>query len=147
MGLRKRVWGSRESDVIDTYAGIPVTSYDLKDSTTTEERRGYRVITIGALAGAVIATIFWLFSFPSDLGADTWWSVALVFIGLFLAFLPIAYGPVARRAKPRAQVVGHLNTDRLDSFWYERGVTDETPETVYKGTERADDAGRTPPHP
>lgn len=144
MGLRRHPRAARE-DIIDTYAGIPVTSHDLQASTTVEERRGYRVIALGSLAGAVVATIFWLFGFPSDLAVDTWWSVALVFVGLFLAFFPIAYGPVAQRAKPRADVVGHLNTERLNSFWYERGVTDETPETVYKGSEPEGEAGRRPP--
>lgn len=139
MALHKKDWARRDDSIIDTYAGIPVTSHDLQESTTLEERRGYRVITVASLVGAVVATIFWFFNFPSDLAVDTWWSVALVFVGLFLAFFPIAYGPVARQAKPRAQVVGHLNTDRLNSFWYERGVTDETPETVYKGPERADE--------
>lgn len=129
----------KHDDVLDTYAGIPVTSHDLQASTTVEERRGYRVITLVSLGAAVVATVFWLFNFPSDLGAGTWWSVALVFVGLFLAFFPLAYGPVAQRAQPRATVVGQLDTERLDSFWYERGVTDQTPETVYKGTEPADE--------
>lgn len=146
MALRRHPRAAHD-EVIDTYAGIPVTSHDLQSSTTVEERRGYRVITLASLAGAVVATVFWLFAFPSDLGADTWWSVALVCVGLFLAFFPLGYGPVAQRAQPRAEVVGHLNTERLNSFWYERGVTDETPETVYRGTEPAEETRRPPPNP
>lgn len=130
--------------VLDDYAGIPVTTYDLQGSTAVEERRGYRVIVIGALVGVVVFTVLALFRAPSTLAPGVWWTAAILCLSLFLAYFPIAWGPVAQRAKPRADVVAALDPERLSAFWYERGVTDETSEPFYRDAD-ADDENR--PHP
>lgn len=129
----------KREDVLDSYFGIPVTSHDFKEFTTTEERRGYRAATIGSAVGVVVFAVLAVFRLGSELGPGVWWTLALVCVGLFFAYFPIGYGSVAREARPKRELVATLDPDRVSTFWYERGVTDETPEYTVDELDRRDE--------
>jgi hypothetical protein len=118
----------KEKDVLDSYYGVPVTSHDIKDFTTTEERRGYRWIAIASGIGIVVFGILSLIGVQSYLAPGVWWTIALMCFSLLLVYFPIAWGPVAREARPARELAATLHPDRVDTFWYERGVRDHTPE-------------------
>lgn len=116
------------------YGGIPITSHDLRFFTTTEERRGYRIV---ALIGAALTLLGIVFAVAGVRAAgmtfNLWWVVSLLGLSHLLAYGAMGWGATARRAQPERAVVAALNEQRVDTFWYERGVSNETPETIYKG--------------
>jgi hypothetical protein len=127
---------AKRSPVLERFDGIPLTTSDLRAFTTVEERRGYRAIALIG-AGLVVLGIGLAIAGvrAGGMTANLWWVVSLIGASLGLAYGPLGWAGPARDALPVSEVVAHLNEQRIDTFWFERGVSEESTETRYRGHE------------
>lgn len=139
--------------IIDTYYGIPITEHDIQGYTPQRELRGYRIFAIAFAVLTVACTVLRLVSAPSDMGTGLWWVLALLWFSYLLVFLPLAWPKRSVRIMEQGQPLGALNQERLESFWYERNVSDvtdepiQTPEPTDDDTETSDTPDSEAPPP
>lgn len=117
------------SKQLGSYYGVPITNHDLKRHTDPRERRGYRIFEVVSGSLMVIFAVMSIARVPSDLGPGVWWVASLLAAGYFFTFFPIAF-PRKRANSGQGELEGQFNQTRLDSFWYERSVADNTDEDI-----------------